>query len=48
MDRYCKNYYSLNIDTFLKNIQYVQSWTKDWMQIHKIKQNRFSYGMCYS
>ena len=26
----------------------VQSWTKGWRQIHKIKQNRFFYGMFYS
>ena len=27
---------------------YAQSWTKGWRQIHKIKQNRFYYGMFYS
>ena len=25
-----------------------QSWSKRWRQIHKIKQNRFFYGMFYS
>ena len=27
---------------------YLQSWTKGWRQIDKIKQNRFFYGMVYS
>ena len=26
----------------------LQSWTKGWRQIHKIKQNRFFHGMFYS
>ena len=26
----------------------LQSWTKGWREIHKIKQNRFFYGMFYS
>ena len=26
----------------------LQNWTKGWRQIHKIKQNRFFYGMFYS
>ena len=26
----------------------IQSWTKDWRQIHEIKQNSFFYGMFYS
>ena len=26
----------------------LQSWTKGWRQIHKIKQNKFFYGMFYS
>ena len=30
---------------FITNIQ---SWKKGWRQIHKIKQNRFFYGMFYS
>ena len=28
--------------------KHVQSWTKGWREIHKIKQNRFFYGMLYS
>ena len=26
----------------------LQCWTKGWRKIHKIKQNRFFYGMFYS
>ena len=26
----------------------IQSWTKGWRQIDKIRQNRFFYGMVYS
>ena len=31
-----------------RKVRTFQSWTKDWRQIHKIKPNRFFYGIFYS
>ena len=31
-----------------RTIGKLQSWTKGWRQSHKIKQNKFFYGMFYS
>ena len=36
------------IEIHFSTISYIQSWTKDWRQIHKIKQKRFFYGLFYS
>ena len=36
------------LNSVIKKESEVQSWTKGWRQIDKIKQNRFSYEMVYS
>ena len=46
-----KNNNDMNLNNLSDKIVHtlkVQSWTKGWRQIHKIKQNRFFYGMFYS
>ena len=37
MGRYCKNYFSLNIETFFKNIQYVVILSHKFLIIRQIK-----------
>ena len=42
-----KNIFTIGSE-FCIAFKYLQSWTKGWRQIDKIKQNRFFYGMVYS
>ena len=48
LDKYLINLFPKIVNNFLKHFcKKLQSWTKGCRQIHKIKQNKFLYGMFY-